>query len=523
MSSRNHALVVDGADKGRGMARVRGCFNGRLLYACSLIALSQVNFGMDQAAFSNTQAMDPFIRKFGVLNAKTQKYAIEPYFLSFLNSFTYIGFAFGLVTGNIISRKFGRKIAMFTMCLWAMVGAIILVTSQHKEQMLVGRIVAYVYIGMELALVPVLQSELTPAPVRGLVVGTYQSGLLLGQLIMSLICRGTSTIKDDRSWRIPLGLFFIVPSIIAVGVWFMNESPRWLLLKGREEEAKASLQGLREGKFTQAQIDAEMEEIKMSLQLDQDKGSLKEVFYGTNFKRTLIVIGVNIFLQLTGQNFASVYGTVFIKSIGTVNPFTMTSINTALNIVMVLITQLLTDVTGRVPQMAAGAAVQCAVLFTMGGLGTTTPQTKPIGTGIVAMVTLFGVGFSLGWAPLSHVVAAEIPTTRLRDATYALGSIFNIAIQFTVSFSIPYLLDDKYAGLHSKVGFIFGSTAFCAFIFSLTCIPECRGKTLEEIDHLFLEKVPIGKFGKTHPRTLQHSYAVAEDKEFGQKVRVDTL
>lgn len=113
------------------------------------------------------------------------------------------------------------------------------------------------------------------------------------------------------------------------------------------------------------------------------------------------------------------------------------------------------------------------------------------------MVTIFGVGFQLGWAPLSHVVAAEIPTTRLRDITYAFGAVFNIAIQFAVSFSIPYLINAEYAGLGSKVGFIFGSTAFCAIVFSYFCVPECGGKTLEEIDELFLAGTPIREFGKT--------------------------
>ena len=174
-----HDQVVSGLDKGKGWKRITGCFNGRLLYACGLIALSQVNFGMDQGAFNGTQAMNAFQRKFGVYNEAQGTYQIEPYFLSLLNSLTYIGFAFGLVTGNILSRRYGRKKTFFIMCMWALVGAIILVTSQHKEQMLVGRIVAYIYIGMELALVPVLQSELTPAPVRGFVVGTYQSGLLV--------------------------------------------------------------------------------------------------------------------------------------------------------------------------------------------------------------------------------------------------------------------------------------------------------------------------------------------------------
>jgi MFS transporter, SP family, sugar:H+ symporter len=214
----------------------------------------------------------------------------------------------------------------------------------------------------------------------------------------------------------------------------------------------------------------------------------------------LIVIGVNVFLQLTGQNFSTLYGTTFIKSLGTVNPFTMTSVNTGVNIFTVLVTQALTDITGRVPLMTAGAALQMMVLFTMGGLGTAQPQTNATRQGIVAMLTVFGVGFQLGWAPLSHVVAAEVPTNKLRDATYALGSVFNILIQFTVSFSIPYLLDDKYAGLQSRVGFIFGSTAFCALIFSIFCIPECSGKTVEEIDELFIERVPIRKFGQTRPR-----------------------
>jgi MFS family permease len=155
------------------------CFNGRLVYAVALIALSQLNFGMDQGAFSGTQAMTSFEQKFGVWREAQKKFVIEPYFLSLLNSLNYIGFAFGLVSGNWISRQWGRRRCMLVMCGWAIIAAIILVTSQHKAQMLVGRVVAYVYIGMELALVPVLQSELVPARVRGFVVGTYQSGLLV--------------------------------------------------------------------------------------------------------------------------------------------------------------------------------------------------------------------------------------------------------------------------------------------------------------------------------------------------------
>lgn len=134
---------------------------------------------MDQSAFANTQAMPAFKRMFGSYDAATKTYYLETTYLSLLNSINYIGFAFGLVTGNLLSRWRGRRIALFIMCFWAIIGAIILITAHHPTQMIVGRTVAYIYIGMELALVPVLQSELVPAEVRGFVVGTYQSGLLV--------------------------------------------------------------------------------------------------------------------------------------------------------------------------------------------------------------------------------------------------------------------------------------------------------------------------------------------------------
>ncbi|KAF4951908.1 hypothetical protein FGADI_7130 [Fusarium gaditjirri] len=350
------------------------CFNGRLIYACGIIALSQLNFGMDQSAFSNTQAMPFFKRQFGTFDEAT---------------------------------------------------------------------------GMELALVPVLQSELVPAEARGFVVGTYQSGLLFGSLIMSIICRGTSDIKGHASWRIPHGLFFVIPSILAVAVWWIPESPRWLLTRDRQEDALKSLRLLRQGAYTEDEIEHDFQ--KMQNALDN-------------------------------------------TSLNSVNPFVMSCINSALNIVAVFLAQFLFDKTGRVPLMIAGAVLQTASLMTMGGLGTVKNPSQSIRPAIVATVTLFGIGFSLGWAPLSHVVAAEIPTTGLRDLTYAVGAVFNTVIQWAVAFSIPYLMDPSHAGLGSKVGFIFGVTSFLAALFSWFCIPECEGKTLEEIDELFAQGVPIRNF-----------------------------
>lgn len=395
--------------------RFTQCFNRRLVFSCTLIALSQINFGFDQGVFTNTQAMDQFQKVFGEWNAEDEDWVIEPYFLSLLNSLNYIGFAVGIVTGSIISARLGRRAVMYAMCGWALVGAIILVTAQHREQILAGRVVVYVYIGMELAVVPVFQSELVPSRVRGFVVGSYQSGLLFGQLLASLVCRGTSTIDGNNSWRVPMGLLFIIPSIVGCGAFFMPESPRWLLLKGRDAEALESLTALRRGKYSEDQIKQELLDVQNTIDLTASKGSWIELFQGPNLKRTLVVIFVNIFLQITGSNFTAVYGALFYRSLGTVNPFSINAGSTAINIFVVIVSQLSCDKVGRRPLMFVGTLVQTIGLCCVGGLGTINDPSIAVRNGIMAAFVLFGAGFALGWAPLSHAIAAEVPTMKLRD------------------------------------------------------------------------------------------------------------
>src|SRR5690242_9124737 len=153
---------------------------------------------------------------------------------------------------------------MFTMSLFALVTATISVTSNTREQIMAGRILNYLYVGMELSVVPVFQAEIVPAPIRGFIVGTYQLSLILGGLIINCVCRGTSGLPDSRAWRIPIGLFYIIPTIIASLILFVPESPRWLLTKGRIDEARANLQLLREGPFTDEEIDEQFSQLQVA-------------------------------------------------------------------------------------------------------------------------------------------------------------------------------------------------------------------------------------------------------------------
>lgn len=163
---------------------------------------------------------------------------------------------------------------------------------------------------MELSVIPAFQSEIVPAPARGLVVGSYQLSLIMGGFVINSVCKGTSTIKDDRAWRIPLGLFYIVPSLIAALIFLSPESPRWLLKNGRVEEARKALTTYRQGKFTKEQIETEFSELEYALEHEIEEGKFMDIFKGNNLKRTVLVVFINFFQQATGQAFASQYGAI---------------------------------------------------------------------------------------------------------------------------------------------------------------------------------------------------------------------
>lgn len=94
----------------------------------------------------------------------------------------------------------------------------------------------------------------------------------------------------------------------------------------------------------------------------------------------------------------------------------------------------------------------------------------------------------------------------MRDITYTVASSVTVVTQFVVSFCIPYLLYAPYANLGSKVGFVFAPLALPTLIFAVLAVPECRGFSLEEIDHLFMQRMPLRKF-----QTYEHGAVLPQE------------
>jgi SP family sugar:H+ symporter-like MFS transporter len=104
---------------------------------------------------------------------------------------------------------------------------------------------------------------------------------------------------------------------------------------------------LRSGKFTEEEIDEEFASIVQATGQLHQNGSFLDIFKGTNLRRTMIVAGANFFFQATGQIFTSIYGAIYVKSLGTVNPFTITVVIAVVNVCTAFLAMALLDRVGR--------------------------------------------------------------------------------------------------------------------------------------------------------------------------------
>ena len=198
-----------------------------------------------------------------------------------------------------------------------------------------------------MAVIPTTLAELAPRNVRGAMGVLYWLSIKIGGLVVTGIARGTSSISTNTAWRIPFGLILVIPFICIFLVWIMPESPRWLLLRDRQEDAFQALKRYRSQNTPESEIQEDFDELAQKVAAQMQKKKFKDLFTAKNRERTFVVVAANFFQQASGQAFASQYGTLFVKQLKSVNPFSVTLGTNAVDIGALIISTGLSDQVGR--------------------------------------------------------------------------------------------------------------------------------------------------------------------------------
>ncbi|KIW29629.1 uncharacterized protein PV07_05432 [Cladophialophora immunda] len=435
-----------------------------------------------------------FVKQFGEYNEKTHKYKIDATYLSFLNSFPLLVYVAGILIATLIGNRWGRRLVFCLMQLMCITGIAVTYSAKSFGQVLAGRCLVQAHIGMLEWLIPMYQAEIVPAAIRGRMVILFIFEHQSGALISSLICNFTSRRKDNSAWQIPVGLMFLLPSVALLLNWLVPESPRWLCRQGRYDDAAASLNHLY---GCCKDYDAQEETALLKAGLEEadaaSKGTWAEVFKGTNRRRTILAMSAAAFSMLSGNAFSSHYGTVFLKSIGAFDAFTGTMIQKAIVVCGPITSILVVDRIGRRKMFLIWGSFASAALITMASLGTHSPLSMGYKKGIVAMAIFFPYARIVSFGAMGTLLPAEVPHPRLRDKTCFVAWSTQNCLDFLTSFTLPYLLDDDYAGLGARVGFIYGGFAFLGILWGIFVLPELKGRSLEEIEEMFEQRVSAWK------------------------------
>ncbi|KAF4336084.1 hexose transporter 2 [Fusarium beomiforme] len=471
--------------------------NGTMLFLLMYMCFCSFNFGYDVGNFGSVQGMQSFGRQFGTCNKETGGCALQPWLSSVMTSVPFIGKALGTVICGIIAERWGRKIAIMGLIIASFVGVLLQTTATTAAQFTIGRFISFAMTGMTIVVVPIYQAETAPKALRGLITSSLQLMILLGALVASIVTWGTSSMKTNAAWHIPVALQFVAPTVLLVLWYWVPESPRWLLAKDHVEEATNALRRIRKDK-SEEDIDFEIQAIQ---------------------SRTMVAILAMFGQQITGQAFASQYSVIFYLSQGFGSKsFLFSIISSVAGVVCLLITWFTVDMVGRRVLLFIGGTGMALFLFIVGSVGTISNPNEAQKNTLVASFTLFSCSYALSWAPVSYVILSEVASSHIKEKTNLLASVISVLTTFATSFTLPYLLSKPYAALGAKVGFIYGSFCIAMVVLAYFFIPELKGRSLEEVDQLFAGGQPLRKLGSLKTQTAEE--ALKTDSKHGPTAEI---
>ncbi|CAE6421175.1 unnamed protein product [Rhizoctonia solani] len=452
--------------------------------------------GFDTSVISGVKELPAWKERFGYLNEAGQ-YAISTSQESLVVSILSAGTFFGALSSALFADGLGRRLGIIVTSIIFMAGVALQVGAPGIAAFAVGRAITGYGLGAMVACIPTYQSECAPKSIRGALVMGSQLATTIGLMIAAVANQAALKVTGEKSWRIPIAIQIAFAGVLCIGMFFLPESPRYYIKKGRNEDALRAISRLRARDEADPTVIEEYEEmVKSAAASELDKSGYLDCFrQGTNKTRTRILTGLGFLgtQQLTGINFIFYYGTTFFVNSGISDPYLISVLTNVVNVVATFPAFVLIDRLGRRTLLIWGAFFLCVFQLIIAIAGVTIPVDNMAGQRmLVAFVFLYVSAFAVSWGPVAWVLNAEMFPLAVRAKGLAMTNATNWAVNFGISYSIPYLVNDgpQSLGLGARVYFLWGSLSALCCVYAYFFIPETKGLTLEQVDMLFLNSTP---------------------------------
>ncbi|SPO01981.1 related to monosaccharide transporter [Cephalotrichum gorgonifer] len=472
----------------------------RTIIFCAIVSTATLQYGLDISIINAAQALKGFLKVFGHPNPKApQGYGIAPSFQQSITSLMNVGVIVGSFSLDFFSQHLGRRRCFIVGSLAGIGANLILILATNKSAIIFARFLFGVSNGLYIGFTSIYISEASPSHLRGSLVTFVQVSVCIGTVIGAVVNNATKHFESRLSYQIPLFTLFVIPVFCMIMPFFIPESPRWLLLKGRREEARTHLYRMRGSSFPAELIDAEMVAIEEAIEAEKENtirgwGALRLMFSDAERRRTLLTIASGTMHGASGFPFISSYKTYFFQIAGSQRPFVDSIIVTTVSLIGAVSGVFLNRFVGRRPLLIFGFSVQAILMLVIGVVWTVSPGTITTGKVIVAMVIIFQCLYACIVGPVSWVVASEVPSTRLRATTFGLGNGVGFLAYFLIAFTTPYFINPEALNIGPKVGYIWLGSNLITATFIFFFLPETHRRSLENIDEMFYNKVPARKF-----------------------------
>uniref|UniRef100_A0A060TB35 ARAD1B12496p n=1 Tax=Blastobotrys adeninivorans TaxID=409370 RepID=A0A060TB35_BLAAD len=449
----------------------------------------------------------------------------------------------GSLVAGFISDKLGRRPTIQISSIIWIIGAAIQCSAQNQGQLIAGRVIAGLAIGLASTQVPVYVAELSPKNIRGRLVGLFQWSVTWGIMIMFYISYGCSKINGPASFRTAWGIQMVPGLLLFLGTLILPESPRWLAARDRWEEAINIVAHVQAGgDVNDPNVMVEIEEIKEAVRIERESKhiTIMDLFRKGSLNRTMVGLWAQIWQQLTGMNVMMYYIVTIFSMAGYSGDANLvsSSIQYVLNMVMTVPALLFIDRWGRRRLLLAGSILMMIwLIITTILLGVFADHVdsvngndqirllipdnhKDAAKAVIACSYLFVCSFAPTWGPGIWIYNSEIFPLKQRAVANGLTGAANWIFNFALAMFVP----TAFKNITYKTYIIFAVFCFAMTIHVFFLFPETKGKTLEEIEQMWEANVPAWRSSSWEPRrpSLTDIKAVGEagpttfDKRVGE-------